>query len=154
VYPKPDSGLWNVLLSFKAQFKYANGVVIDYLTAKDAYVRVEGDEGWINASWFGKGGLQASNPEILRLKLKDGDQRFPLRSEKDDFVRGILERAPTMADAEVGHRTCSLGQIAHIAIQRGKPLAWDPQAERFTNDDGANALLSRPFRAPWALEKV
>jgi predicted dehydrogenase len=151
VYPKAGSGLWNVLLSFRAQFKYADGVVVDYMTAKDAYVRVEGDEGWIQANWTGKGGLQASNPEILRLKLKDGDQRFPLRSEKDDFVRGILERAPTMADAEVGHRTCSLGQIAHIAIQRGQRLAWDPQVERFTNDDAANALLSRSYRTPWSL---
>lgn len=114
-------------------------------------MRVEGDEGWIQANWTGKGGLWASKPEILRLKLKEGDQRFPLRSEKDDFVRGILERAPTMAEAEVGHRTCSLGQIAHIAIQRGNPLPWDPQAERFTNDGGANAMLSQPYRAPWKL---
>jgi predicted dehydrogenase len=151
-YPRPGSGLWGVLLSFRAQFRYANGVRLDYFTTDRAYVRVEGDEGWIQANWTGKGGLQASRPELLRLPLKAGDQRFPLRSEKDDFVRGIRERAPTMADAEVGHRTCSLGQIAHIAIQRGRPLAWDPQAERFTNDEGANALLHRPYRAPWKLE--
>lgn len=152
VYPKMGSGLWDVLLSFRAQFKYANGVTIDYATANNAYVRVEGDEGWIHANWTGKGGLQASKPEILRIKLKEGDLRLPLRSEKDDFVRGILERQPTLADAEVGHRTCSLGQIAHIAIQRGKALDWDPLAERFKNDDGANALLLQPYRAPWKLE--
>ncbi len=111
-------------------------------------------EGWIHAVWEGKGGLPASRPELLRLPLKETDQRFPLRSEKDDFVRGIRERAPTMADAEVGHRTCSLGQLAHIAIQRGRRLAWDPQAERFPDDAGANALLSRPYRAPWKLEEA
>jgi predicted dehydrogenase len=151
-YPAPGSGLWGVLLSFRAQFKYGNGVILDYFTADHAYVRVEGAEGWIHANWTGKGGLQASKPELLRLKLKAGDLRLPPRSEKVDFVYGITERAPTMADAEVGHRTCSLGQIAHIAIQRAKRLAWDPQAERFTNDDGANALLSRPCRAPWKPE--
>ncbi len=140
-----------MLLSFEAQFRYANGVTIDYRTAKNAYVRVEGDEGWIHANWFGAGGLQASRPEILRLPLKASDRRFPLRSEKDDFVRGILERTPTMADAEVGHRTCTLGQIAHISIQRGRRLAWDPQTERFTDDDGANGLLTHPSRAPWNL---
>ena len=26
-------------------------------------------------------------------------------------------------------------------------LKWDPAAERFTNDDEANAMLSRPLRA-------
>ena len=31
-------------------------------------------------------------------------------------------------------------------------LYWDPEKERFKNDEQANALLSRPQRAPYALE--
>lgn len=150
-YPQPGSGLWSVLLSFRAQFKYASGVVLDYLTANSAYVRVEGDAGWINADWNGRSGLTASDPKILKIKMKSGDLRLPTRADKADFLHGIDCRAPTMADAEIGHRACSMGQIAHIAIQRGKRLDWDPQAERFTNDDGANALLNRSYRAPWTL---
>jgi hypothetical protein len=30
-------------------------------------------------------------------------------------------------------------------------LRWDPVAERFRNDDAANALLSRPQRAPYVV---
>jgi hypothetical protein len=30
-----------------------------------------------------------------------------------------------------------------------RKLAWDPWTERFKNDDEANALLSRPQRAPY-----
>jgi hypothetical protein len=33
-------------------------------------------------------------------------------------------------------------------------LAWNPQSERFTDDDGANALLKRSYRAPWTLEGI
>ena len=150
-YPDAGSGLWDVLLSFKVQFIYAGGVVLDYVMAKSAYLRVEGDEGWIHATWFGKGGLQASDRSILRTKLKDDDVRLPQRADKADFLHGIREKAPTMADAEVGHRTCSLGQIAHIAIQRGKRLDWDPDAERFVDDEEANAMLHRSYRPPWGL---
>ena len=31
----------------------------------------------------------------------------------------------------------------------GKTLAWDPDGEKFTNDDEANGMLSRPVR-DWA----
>jgi hypothetical protein len=153
-YPKPGSGLWDVLLNFRVQFKYQSGVVLDYLTAKYAYVRVEGDNGWINADWTGKSGLTASDPKLLRIKLKPDDLRLPTRSDKDDFLHGIANRAPTMADAEIGHRACSMGLIAHSAIQLGKRLDWDAQRERFVNDDNANALLSCAHRAPWDLNKL
>ncbi|OQC07377.1 MAG: hypothetical protein BWX80_01072 [Candidatus Hydrogenedentes bacterium ADurb.Bin101] len=57
-----------------------------------------------------------------------------------------------MIDAEIGHRTCSMGQIAHIAIQRGRKLAWDVDREQFTNDEDANTLLTRAIRGNWMEE--
>lgn len=154
-YPKPGSGLWNVLLDFKARFEYAAGVVLDYLIdPAGAYLRVEGEEGWIQANWYRKGGFQASDRAILKTKLKDSDLRIPQRSDKDDFIHCIKKNAPqeSMADAEVGHRTCSIGQLAHIAIQRGCKLRWDPAKERFPDDDEANKLLTRSYRKPWGLD--
>jgi hypothetical protein len=35
-----------------------------------------------------------------------------------------------------------------------RELAWDPQAERFINDDEANRMLSRPQRAPYGTDFV
>lgn len=150
-YPAPGSGLWNVLLDMKVQFRYANGVVLDYFIDVP-YLRVEGTEGWIQAHWHSRGGLTAHDKSIFRIKLKDTDVRFPQRSDKDDFVHGIRKKAPTMADAEIGHRTCSMGQLAHIAIKRGRRLAWDPDAERFVGDDEANGMLHRSYRGPWGLD--
>lgn len=152
-YPKPGSGLWNVLLNFKARFRFADGIEIDYSTSDAPYVRFEGEEGWIQSTWFSGGahkeGLTASSNALLKTKLKDSDIHLPKRMDKEDFINGILTGEPVMCDAEIGHRTCSLGQIAHIAIQRGHKLQWDPKAERFTNDDAANALLERPIRGDW-----
>lgn len=152
-YPKPGSGLWNVLLNFQVQYRYADGVVLDYHTAKGAFIRVEGEDGWIHAPWLG-GQITASDPKILRTKLKDGDIHLPQRQDKEDFLYGIKNNAPTMADAEVGHRTCSMCQLGHIAIQLGRPLQWDPKAERCTNDVEANGMLRKSYRVPWGLDSV
>ena len=149
-YPAPDSGLWNVLLNFQVQYRYADGVTVDYHTAKGAFIRVEGEDGWIHAPWLG-GQMTASDPAILRIKLKDSDLRLPQRQDKEDFLYGIKNHATTMADAEVGHRTCSMCQIAHIAIQRGRKLAWDPDREWFVDNDAANKMLRRSYRPPWDL---
>lgn len=152
-YPKPGSGLWNVLLNFQVQYRYADGVVLDYHTAKGAFIRVEGEDGWIHAPWLG-GQITASDPKILRTKLKDGDIHLPQRQDKEDFLYGIKNNAPTMADAEVGHRTCSMCQLGHIAIQLGRPLQWDPKAERCANDVEANGMLRKSYRVPWGLDSV
>lgn len=147
-YPEPGSGLWNVLLDFRVQFRYAKGVVLDYLT-DEPYVRVEGDEGWIKAHWFVR--LTAHDKSIFRIKFKESDRRLPQRMDKEDFIYAIKNKCNTMADAEVGHRTCSLGQLGHIAIQRGRKLNWDPTAERFIDDNKANKMLHISYRKPWGL---
>ena len=52
-------------------------------------------------------------------------------------------------------RSDALCQLALIAVKQGRKLAWDPKAERFANDDAANAMLQpRPFRANWSLKKT
>ena len=152
-YPEPGSGLWDVLIDFKAQFKYADGVILDYLIAVP-YLRVEGEDGWIQAHWHSKGGLKAHDRSIFQTKFKKSDIRLPQRSDKGDFIYAIKNGCNTMADAEVGHRTCSLGQLAHIAIQRKKKLSWNPAAEHFTNDDKANDMLKIEHRDPWLLNAM
>ncbi len=149
-YPEPGSGLWDVLTEFRVQYKYAKGVVLDYFIDVP-YLRVEGDEGWIQAHWHSKGGLTAHDKSILRMKLKESDIRLPQRQDKEDFIYAIKNKCNTMADAEVGHRTCSMGQLGHIAIQRKKKLTWNPKAERFIGDDKANDMLQVSYRKPWEL---
>jgi predicted dehydrogenase len=154
-YPEPGSGLWNVLLDFRVQYQYAGGIPMDYIIDKaGAYLRVEGEEGWLQANWFRPGGFQASDPALLEIELKDSDLHIPRREDKEDFIYCIKNNAPdqSMADAEVGHRTCSIGQLAHIAIQCGGKLEWDPAKERFTNSDQANEMLTKDYRQPWDLK--
>ena len=50
------------------------------------YLRVEGDEGWIQAHWHSKGGLKAHDKSIFRTKFKESDTRLPQRMDKGDFI--------------------------------------------------------------------
>lgn len=141
-YPDPDSGVWNVLTDFKLHYRYASGVTLDYKTDVP-YLRVEGEEGWIQGNWHSPGGLTASDNRFLRFRPAESDIRIPQRADKEDFVYCIRNNAPeeSMIDAEVGHRTNAMCQIGHIAIMRGKRLEWDPYREQFSNDPKANQLL-------------
>lgn len=145
----PRDGLWNVLLSFEIRYRYASGVELIY-SISQPHVRFEGTDGWIQADYNNRS-LKAEPESILQTPLGPNDVRLPLKDEKRDFLDAIKTRGRTLADAEVGHRTTSLCQIGHIAIQVGHKLTWDPDAERVTNDETANRLLSRPLRSPWHL---
>ncbi len=145
----PTNGLWRVLLDFHVEYRFAGGVRMIYTTGRP-YVRFEGDEGWIEAS-YGSRTIKASSETILRSAIRPGEVRLPLVHEKRDFLDCIKTRRRTVADAEVGHRTTSLCQLGHIAIQVRRKLRWDPDAERFPDDAEANRLLTRSMRSPWTL---
>ena len=145
----PKDGLWNVLLNLEIQYKYANGVRLFYSISRP-YVRFEGSDGWIEADYSSRK-IKAEPASILNSPIGPDEIHLPLKGEKRDFLDAIKTRGQTLEDAEVGHRTTSLCQLGHIAIQVGRKLRWDPDAEQFVNDDAANRLLTRPMRSPWRL---
>ena len=114
----------------------------------DHYTRFIGAEGWVEA---GFGHIKASDPGVLQVPLGEDKIRLPRKDEKRDFIDCVKSREQPVADAEVGHRTNSIGLLGVIAAQLGTPLTWDPARETFTSNDDANKLLERPLREPWTL---
>jgi myo-inositol 2-dehydrogenase / D-chiro-inositol 1-dehydrogenase len=165
----PKSGLWDVHGPFFVNAKFANGVTMQVSDQFPTGVKFEGHEGWI---WVTRGNygatasdpatqqdnskaLDASDPKILDAPLGDGDVHLHVSSEHHgDWLESIYTRMPPAAPVEVGHRACSACLISHIAMKLKRTLYWDPQGERFKNDDEANALLSRPQRYPYGSEFV
>lgn len=151
--------LWNVLESFKARYRYANGVELFYEMGHP-HVRFEGDKGWVQVDAQNKGlyaasGVSASSEEILKSVIRPDETHLLKQSEKTNFIDCVVSRQRTLADAEIGHRTTTVCHLAHIAIQLGgAKLAWDPARERF-DSEAANRLLSRPYyRDGWNPEKL
>jgi predicted dehydrogenase len=147
----PKDNLWDVAQSFKVRYRYASGVEVFYANGDAAGVRVEGEQGWIEYRWFKENSFRASDPALLTWKPGPGDLASPCVDEKQDFVDCIRSRKEPLITAEIGHRTATMCQLAHIAAQLGRTLKWDAAAERVLGDGEANALLARPYRAPWGL---
>jgi predicted dehydrogenase len=71
-----------------------------------------------------------------------------------DWAQCIKSRGTCAADIEYGqraHTLCYLVNIARDVGRVGEVLEWDPVAERFTNCDEGNAMLSRPRREGYEL---
>jgi predicted dehydrogenase len=157
----PKKGLWDVHGPYQVRAKYANGAEI-YISEKfPGGVMFIGEEGWI---WFAHGGvrpgspaLDASDRKMLAAGIKEDEihlHESPKNDHHLDWLTSIRTRKPTVAPAEVGHRSCTACLLAHAAMKLNRVLHWDPEAERFVNDEGANRLLSRPQRAPYGTDYV
>jgi len=145
----PDRGLFDVHTTFRAEAVYANGVRLIMETGDPAGVRFEGDKGWI---FVQRGEIQASNREILRQKIPDeGIKLYRSSNHMKNFLESMRSRKDPVTPVEVGHRSNTICVMTHIAMKLGRKLHWDPQTERFLNDEEANRWLDYPHREPWTL---
>lgn len=142
-YPPHDS-FWSVLLKFESTFHYANGVEIVYKTEKP-YFQIEGERGSITVTFQG---ITADPPAILDEVIEDGKTRFPLKSEKRDFLDSIRTNTETLEPAEVGHRVTSACLLAHIAIRTNSPIHWDPDNEVLVGVSAKNTAAQQYLTTP------
>jgi predicted dehydrogenase len=162
----PNKGLWNVHGNFRTEAVYANGVRMTVSGDFPNGIRFEGTKGWIFVSRGNEQvtasdpasklqdplALSASDPAIIKSVI--GRNEIHLYRSSDhhgNWLDCIRSRKEPIAPVEVAHRSCSACLLHHIAMKAKRTLHWDPEKERFKNDDGANALLSRPQRAPYVL---
>ncbi len=146
-----EGGLYNTVKDYDVTYRYANGVIMTCKPGNPS-IKFIGSDGWIgNRGWIGK--LEASSEEILNSKI--GPEEIHLYTnpagEHRDFLDCVKSRKDPYFPVDIGHRVSSVCHLANIAIKRGHKLKWDPAAQRFDNDDAANAMLSRPMRSPWKL---
>ena len=65
-----------------------------------------------------------------------------------NFLDCVKSRKTPTCDVEYGHRCTTAALIANIAHRTKSYLEWDATVERFTNNEGANKLLSYEYRKP------
>ncbi len=72
-----------------------------------------------------------------------------IRGHMRNWLAAIDSRGKPVADIEEGYISTASCILANMALKLGRTLTWDPQANRIVGDDEANAVLARPYRAPW-----
>jgi predicted dehydrogenase len=160
----PKKGLWDVHGPFKTEALYANGVHMIVSGDFPNGLKFIGTDGWIfvsrgNETVTGSDpvkkladpqALAASDPKILTSVIApDEIHLYESKEHHGNWLECIRSRRQTIAPVEVAHRACSACLIHHMAMKLKRRLYWDPQRERFRNDDEANAMLSRPQRPPY-----
>jgi predicted dehydrogenase len=145
----PDRGLFDVHTTFRCEALYANGVRLIQETGDPAGVRFEGDKGWV---FVERGEVTASDPALLKQEPGEGEVRlYRSNNHMKNFLECMRSRQDPVAPVEAGHRSNTICVLTHIAMKLGRKLRWDPQAERFLDDDEANNWLDYPHREPWTV---
>jgi hypothetical protein len=162
----PKTGLWDVHGPFRTEAIYANGVRMIVSGDFPNGLKFIGTNGWIFVSRGNETvtasdpvaklndpqALAASDPRILTSTIGPTDiHLYESKEHHGNWLECVRSRRQTIAPVEVAHRACSACLIHHIAMKLKRKLYWDPQRERFRNDDEANAMLSRPQRPPYAI---
>jgi len=97
------------------------------------------------------GAFQDPKLRMKPLVLSNKDGYFELdTSHARNFLDCVKSRNRPNCDVEEGHRSTSYALLANIALATKSRLDWDAQAERFTNNEAANALLDYEYRQPWS----
>jgi predicted dehydrogenase len=135
----PDAcGSWR-----RIEMKYADGctIVLDGENRDTEAPFLEGPEGKIFP------GLRSDIPHLEEklAALPDPPPRVT------DFAESVRNRRRFALNERNGHRSCTLVNLGKIAVQLGRTLRFDPEAERFVGDEEANRLVDQPMRAPWRL---
>jgi len=109
--------------------------------------------------WMERNDYLVSPPDLLPFPDEEVQQRWRgeghvARPHLQNWLDCVRSRNQPNAPIEVGHRSVTVCHLANIVREVGRPLRWDPVAERFEDDDQANALLSRPRRAGYELPAV
>jgi predicted dehydrogenase len=146
----PD-GLYNTATEYHIEYEYADGVRL-IVTSGTPSLRFEGTEGWIgNRGWRGK--LQAEPASVLNSVIGPNEIHLYtcMGGEQRNFLDCVKSRKDCYFPPEIGQRCFTIAHVGNISMLLGRKLRWDPEKERFINDEQANRMLSRAMRSPWRL---
>jgi len=164
----PKSGSWNVHGDFMVKQEYDNGITVYTSGGFPNGIRYEGEDGWIFVTRgayratasdpIPEGStkaLDASSEDILKSVIGDNEIHLYVSEEQHgNWLDCIQSRKAPISPVEIGHRACSVCLVSHIAMHVPGILKWNPNTERFIDNDLANSMLSRPQRYPYGTDYV
>lgn len=152
-----DAGLDDYPDNMNVTYEFADGKVLLYeerswtpygqygVDSGNAFYGTEGFMVFSRRGWFQ---VYLGRKEEKGPAMK-GDGGHPKHFA--DFIDSVKTRKPTIAPAEVAHKTCALVHLGAIAYRVGRVLHFDPATETFPKDAEASRLLTKQYRPPFAI---
>jgi predicted dehydrogenase len=152
----PEDGLWNTAINYTVECKFApgaspvapNGFTMLVSDSFPMGTRFEGSEGWV---FTDRGGVLETGPESLKEQEvgTNGVQLYKSQNHARNFLDCVRELKPTAAPIHAAHSAINIAHLGNIAMRLGRPLRWNPAAERFVDDPQADRFLDPAMRGPW-----
>lgn len=136
----PDAaGLWD-----EVKLKYADGDTIILKSGewgaedKPGQPFIEGPKGKVFANY-------RTEPAGLFDKL----DAVPDPKRLVNFETAVRTRQQPGGNVDAAHRSCTLVNLAAMAVRLGRPIKYDPVKQMCEGDEEANRIVRQPMRAPW-----
>jgi predicted dehydrogenase len=150
--PNPAPRSYSCHKDFNVIYHYADGTTMRATSEGENGVKFIGDKG--KSLFVSRGGLTltSDDPAIIEEPLSKNAPRLQVSGgHMHNFFHCVKTGEKPICHAEVGASSAIICHIGAIALRLGGSFGWDPKARKF-DDDKANAMLSREYRAPWKLE--
>jgi len=142
----PKDGFANVPFKINVEARYADGVRI-LMNSGTKAVRFDGDSGWIHIT--DEGEITAGPEPVLEGLPVPKVHWSYMAGHIRNFLGCIRSRKLTASHPEIAHRAHTIAHCANISLRLGRRVRWNPEGERFVDDEDANNMISRTMRAPW-----
>jgi predicted dehydrogenase len=119
-----------------------------YFYGTKGTVHIGWRDGW---TFYPQNAKDPSTHEKSQLQEPDGHNIKLLWA---DFLQAIDGGKAPVAGIERAHRSSVLPLLGMLSWKLGRSIAWDGTKEEVPGDAAANALLRRPYRAPWQYPEV
>ena len=147
-----NEGFTDNVNGWDATLAYPDGLTVRF---KDSSKQKQGckfigDEGWVHVN---RKGITAEPESLLTLEFKETDARLTDSTNHGaNLLACMRTREDPVSDVDAALAASNLGMVADIAARLKTALKWDPETERFTNNNPANAMLHRPMHNGWELQ--
>jgi hypothetical protein len=134
------------LMEFDGGKKFAEVAVRFWISNRET----EGDNS--NLFYGSEGYLAISGYEkyqfFMGRKKEPGPSGEAPTQHFENFIKAVRSRktADQNGPVETAHYAAGMAHLGNIAFHRGQVLEFDPKAERFTNDNEANKMLTKQYR--------
>lgn len=162
--------LYEVTETCRLVYSYANGAKVTLGQLQEDIpigVKFVGTDGQIAVN---RGVLSSDPVDLVGPPMKKGDDpkiRQELNRKLDEKILGMKEqlllsrdhtrnfldsiksRELPICDVEIGHRSATVCHLGNITARLGRGVKWDPEQEKMIDDNEAQTMVDRPYRAPW-----